>query len=89
MLKGFTNKIIQIRGSMLHVPIMGNPAFDLSSSINVGDIRDKMLSSVENVNFRHIDGIQISKQTPASELLKLMFIIEIEGTTFKVFPPVR
>jgi hypothetical protein len=34
-----------------------------------------------------LDGIEISKQTPASELLKTIFVIEVGDSKFKVFPP--
>ncbi len=42
MLKSFTNKVLQIKGADLHVPIAGNPYFNLKENITVNDISAKL-----------------------------------------------
>lgn len=39
------------------------------------------------MSLKLLDGVEITKSTPASELLNRIFVLEVGSSSFKVFPP--
>lgn len=87
MLNKFTNKVLQVVGNELRIPVTGTPLLLFTNDISVGDIKNNVESHGNSIRFTALNGAEISSETPSDELLRTIFTLDINDSIFKVFPP--